>query len=257
MKIEKQKLIEQAKRIARPSANKSIIDEICLFNSMVTGIQNYFQSATCISLDCRTIHRQIMTVLTNRLNKEKECRLVRSGGTMTKTEKERYGRSKMVRYVAGIDQCIYPIAYIKNKIPKSKKTVIRSYTVEGRAEIHTNLTLNSSILKGILYKTSGGHSTEYCYCMLSLFSAQKGKCALSGEEFQSADNIECILKTPIHLGGHERYKNMLLCHTKYKPLLLAGDNIVLKELAKTLNTTAKLMKKVNNLRNLSRLEPIE
>jgi len=53
MKIEKHKLVlvEQAKRIARPSVNKSIIDEICLFNSMVTGIQNYFQSATCISLD--------------------------------------------------------------------------------------------------------------------------------------------------------------------------------------------------------------
>lgn len=163
----------------------------------------------------------------------------------------------MVRYVAGIDQCIYPIAYIKNKIPMNKRSVICSYTVEGRAAIHTNLNLNLSVLKGILNKPSDEHSTEYCDCMLSMFSAQKGKCALSGEEFQNANDVECTLKIPIYLGGYEQYKNMLLYHRKYKSLLLAGDNTVLKRLAKTLNTTTKLMKKVNDLRNLSGLPPIE
>ena len=74
---------------------------------MVLGIQNYFQLATCISIDCRKIHRQVMTVLTNRLNTETGCKLVREGGAMTESEKERFGKSAMVRYVSGIDQvCI-------------------------------------------------------------------------------------------------------------------------------------------------------
>ena len=54
---------------------------------MVLGIQNYFQLATCISIDCGKIHRQVMTVLTNRLNTETGCRLVREGGAMTESEK--------------------------------------------------------------------------------------------------------------------------------------------------------------------------
>ena len=117
LELERQKLVEQAKRIARPSEGKRPLDEIRLYNSMVLGIQNYFQLATCISIDCRKIHRQVMTVLTNRLNTETGCRLVREGGAMTESEKERFGKSAMIRYVSGIDQPIYPIAYIKNKIP--------------------------------------------------------------------------------------------------------------------------------------------
>ena len=66
---------------------KRPLDEIRLYNSMVLGIQNYFQLATCISIDCRKIHRQVMTVLTNRLNTETGCRLVREGGAMTESEK--------------------------------------------------------------------------------------------------------------------------------------------------------------------------
>ena len=109
LELERQKLVEQAKRIARPSKGKRPLDEIRLFNSMVLGIQNYFQLATCISIDCRKIHRQVMTVLTNRLNTETGCKLVREGGAMTESEKERFGKSAMVRYVSGIDQPIYMV----------------------------------------------------------------------------------------------------------------------------------------------------
>jgi len=45
-------------------------NEIGLFDEMVLGIQNYYRIATCISVDCRDIHRRVMTVLTNRLNTE-------------------------------------------------------------------------------------------------------------------------------------------------------------------------------------------
>ena len=110
VEIEKDKLVGQAKNIARPREKKSCLEEIRLYNSMVLGIQNYFQLATCISIDCSRIHRQVMTVLTNRLNTEKGCRLTREGGTITQSEKKRYGGSKMIRYVAGVDQMIYPIA---------------------------------------------------------------------------------------------------------------------------------------------------
>jgi group II intron reverse transcriptase/maturase len=255
--IEREKLVEQAKRIARPSKGKTPLGEIRTYNSMVMGIQNYFEIATCISLDCRIIHRQVMTVLTNRLNSEKGCKLQREGGTMTQTEKERYGRSKMVRYVAGIDQPIYPLALVKNKIPHSKRSAVCSYTAEGRKPIHTNLRLSPFVLEGLRSMASGEHSTEYFDCRISLFSAQGGKCAICGEEFVSASDIVCWLKKPKTGGGQERYQNMTLLHYRYLPLLETSDVANLKVLTKSLNMTKKQISKVNSLREQAGLAAID
>ena len=257
LELEKQKLVEQAKRIARPSKGKRPLDEIRLFNSMVLGIQNYFQLATCISIDCRKIHRQVMTVLTNRLNTETGCKLVREGGAMTESEKERFGKSAMVRYVSGIDQPIYPIAYIKNKIPMAKKTAVCSYTADGRALIHTNLNLNSFVLAGLRNQPSMGRSTELTDSRISLFSAQRGKCALSGELFENAADIVCWLKTPAEFGGRERYQNMILFHRRFFPLLQRRPMNELEAIANALKTTKELMLKVNSLRERAGLSAIE
>ena len=257
MELEKQKLVEQAKRIVRPSEGKRSLDEIRLYNSMVLGIQNYYQLATCISIDCRDIHRRVMTVLTNRLNTEKGCRLVREGGTMSQTEKERYGQSRMVRYVAGIDQPIYPIAFVKNKVPMAKRSAVCSYTAEGRALIHTNLSLNMSILGELREQESNGHSMEFMDCRLSLFSAQHGKCAVNGEEFTDATEIACWLKKPKDAGGEERYQNMVLLHERYIPLLQDLPQPELKAECRTIKVTAKELKKINSLRERAELPAIE
>lgn len=257
VEIETDKLVEQAKNIAKPREMKSCLSEIQLFNSMVLGIQNYYQLATCISIDCRNIHRRIMIVLTNRLNTEKGCMLKRDGGTVTEAEKERFGNSKMIRYVSGIDQMIYPIAYIKNKIPMAKKSAVCSYTSDGRELIHTELKINRSILKGLREQLPESHSTEYYDCRISLFSAQKGKCAVSGEEFVNVEDIATWLKTPKELGGYERYKNMTLIHKKYQALLDETPLSELKALSKQLKTTKKMMIKINSLREQAGLLAIE
>lgn len=224
---------------------------------MVLGIQNYFCVATCISIDCRDIHRRVMTVLKNRLNSEKGCRLVREGGTLTQSEKERFGNSKMIRYVAGIEQPIYPIAFIKHKIPMAKRNAVNSYTVKGRALIHTNLNLNHKILDDISKQKSGGHSMEYMDCRLSLFSAQQGKCSICGEEFTTSEEIETWLKKPAEKGGMERYQNMILIHKRYVSLLVATSPEELKTISKSLKINKKILEKVNNLRKQAWLPAIE
>lgn len=256
VEIERAKLVEQAKNIAKPREKKSCLSEIQLYNSMVLGIQNYYQLATCISIDCREFHRRVMTVLTNRLNTETGSMLKREGGTITQAEKERFGQSKMIRYVSGIDQMIYPIAFIKNKIPMAKRSIVCSYTKEGRAPIHTELNLNQYVLKGLREKISVGHSTEYHDSKISLFSAQKGKCVISGEEFADAEHVAVWLKVPRALGGFERYKNMVLIHKKYLILLQELPQAVIKDLIKTLNITKKMLVKINSLREQANLSAI-
>jgi len=254
----RQNLIAQAKHIARPTdGGRGQLYEIRLFNSVVLGIQNYYQLATCISLDCRAIHRQVMTVLTNRLNTESGSGLVRDGGAMTKSEKKRFGKSKMVRYVSGIDQPIYPIAYIKNKIPMSKRSAVCSYTAEGRKWIHTNLSLDPFVMYGLRSQSSEGYSIEYYDSRISLFSAQRGRCSLSGEMFENASDVFCWLKMPVELGGKERYKNMTLIHKRFSALFQENAHSAPSALADSPKATKELMEKVNSLRVQAGLAAID
>lgn len=146
LKRKKQELIEQAKKIARPAPIKGELGETRLYNLKVMGMQNYYQIATDISLDCHKLNRAIMTVLTNRL----KGRLIRKGRQLTDVERKRYGKSQMLRYVAGTDELIYPIGYIQCKNPMNKKRAICSYTAEGRTEIHDSLKINTRLMKELM-----------------------------------------------------------------------------------------------------------
>ena len=97
LKRKKQSLIEQAKRIANPRPEKGEFGEIRLYNSMVMGMQNYYQIATDVNLDCSNINRAVMTVFTNRLEKQGNSRLKRTGRKLTEVEKKRYGISANAR----------------------------------------------------------------------------------------------------------------------------------------------------------------
>ena len=54
----------------------------------------------------------------------------RSGRELTKVEKERYGKSKQLRWIKGSGEPIYPIGYVQHKKPMAKKRSICPYTPE-------------------------------------------------------------------------------------------------------------------------------
>jgi len=245
---EREKLVEQAKRIARPRQGYTLLAEITLFDEMVLGIQNYYKIATCISLDCRDIHRAVMTVLTNRLNTETGCRLKRSGGAMTESEKERYGSSMMVRYVSGIDRPIYPVAYVKYKVAIGISSSVCCFTEDGRKKLHENLNVDKEVLSGLYKQQIYNHSLEYLDCRQSLFAAQKGKCAISGKEFVSAKEVACCLKVSPENGGKEQYNNMVLVNKKYLPLIQGGETIEIQQCLEAIRPDKKQLDKINNLR---------
>ena len=256
LQLEESKLAEQAKRIAKPAHGRTQPDEIGLFDEMVLGIQNYYRIATCISLDCRKIHRRVMTVLTNRLNTESGCQLTREGGAMTDSEKERFGASQMVRYVSGINRPIYPIAFIKYKTAIGISAAVCCFSPVGRKKIHDNLEVDTTLFAYLRENPPQGHSLEYADCRLSLLSAQKGKCSVSGELFLNPDNIVCHMKVPKEQGGHERYSNLVLLHRRYLPLLTDQDAAALKSMCKQLTVTRKQLTKINSLRTAAKLAAI-
>lgn len=251
LKRKKQALIERAKKIARPDPEKGEYGEIRLYNSMVMGMQDYYQIATDINPDCKVLNRAVMTVLTSRLSTQKGSRLKRIGRKLTEVERKRYGKSKMLRYVAGTGEPIYPIGYVQCKNPMNKKRSICSYTAEGRAEIHDKLRINVKLMLELMKQPLYGRSSEYADNRISLFSAQWGKCAVTGKEFTITEEIHCHHLVPREKGGTDKYDNLILVLEPIHKLIHAKTDEAVEKYKMICDLDKEQMGKLNKLRKLA------
>ena len=256
LQAEREKLIGQAKQIVRPRHGKTELDEIRIYNSMVMGIQEYYKIATAVNLDCRTLNRAVMTVLTSRLKTQTGNRLVKTGRKLTKVEKERYGKSAMIRYVAGSDEPIYPIGYIQHKHAKGYPLGKCYYSPTGRHTVHENLRINVPLMLKLMRQPSFGYNAEYMDNRISLFSAQWGKCAVTGQDFRTMEEIHCHHKTPKEAGGGDEYGNLVLVLEPVHRLVHAKEATVIARYSRLLNLDPKQLGILNKLRCLAGLPEI-
>lgn len=250
-------LTEQAKNVAKPRKNKNEYEEIRLYNTMVMGVQNYYKIATHISRDARELNRSVMTVFTNRLRTiGKGSRMKKHGRPLTQVEKKLYGKSKMLRFVRGVDEPIYPIGYISHQKPINKLIEICPYTPQGRRKIHTNLRINTKLLIEVMKQPISNRSIEYIDNRISLFSAQYGKCYVTGRYFTNVDEIHCHHKTSRSNGGNDKYDNLVLVHKDVHILIHSTQDETIIKYMRMLNLTKEQVKRVNELRKLLNLKEI-
>lgn len=252
----REKLTAQAKRIARPRKMYGEQGEIRLYNSMVMGMQNYYCVATHVNLDCSILNRAVMKVLTNRLSTRTGNRLIKTGRELTKFEKERFGKTKMVRYVAGTNEPIYPIGYTQHRNPLFRKKTWNYYTPEGRRGLHDNLRIDVSIMIALMKQPIYGNSAEYADNRLSLFSAQWGKCAVTGIEFSSINEIHCHHIVPRHCGGDDSYGNLMLLQEPVHKLIHATQADTIAKYLNILQLSPSQIAKVNGLRLKAQLSEL-
>ena len=249
----RQALVKQAQNIALPRIGKTELDEVKLYNSMVVGMQNYYRIATHISADCSILHRAVMTTLTNRLSTQKGTRLKRTGRPLMPSEKERYGNTRTLRYIAGTQEPIYPISYVQHKNPMNKRRCINSYTPDGRKEIHSNLKINTRLLGELMRQPLYDRNIEYADNRISLFSAQWGKCAVTGIEFLAANEIHCHHKTPVSQSGDDSYGNLTLILDTVHRLVHAVKDEVIHYYLDVVQPTREQLCKINELRAMAQL----
>lgn len=256
LKQVKADLVEQAKNVASPRCGRTEKIEVALYNQKVMGIHNYFQIATNVSIDCGKVNFAVMRTLTNRLGTQKGSRLVKSGRRLTDAEKERYGKSAMLRYVAGCDEPIYPIGYVQHRNPMARKRSINSYTAEGRAEIHNDLRINTHLMRQMMQQPLWNRTAEFADNRISLFSAQWGKCAITGKDFQTLEDIHCHHKLPKAKGGKDEYSNLVLILPMVHKLVHATQKTTIDLYLASLNLDANQLAKLNRLRTTAGLAEI-
>ena len=252
----KSSLLEQARNVAKPRFPRTEQFEIALYNSKVEGIQNYYCIATNVNLDCAELYRSAMRVFTNRLIRGRSVRLVKQGRKLTRHEVARYGGSAMLRYVAGSNEPIYPISYIRHKNPMLKKRNQNPYSNEGRTGIHDNLRINVPLMLEMMRQPLFGKSAEYADNRISLFSAQWGKCAVTGLDFHSLDSIHCHHILPKEKGGTDKYQNLVLILYPVHRLIHAVNDVTIRYYKSLLNLSSEQLAKVNQFREKAGYAPI-
>ncbi len=253
----KDKLDKLIHAIEYPSNSKhSEYAEIEKYNSFVIGVHDYYCMATKASTDFRkiafSVHKSLKARLRQRIKTSKEVKKKQIQLHITNVVKERYGDSEQLRYVSGI--ALAPIGYIRHEYPMAKKASTNSYTPQGRAEIHKNLEqVNMEILHYLMRHPVEFRSIEYNDNRLSLYSAQMGKCAVTGMLLEIGD-IFCHHKIPRHCGGTDKYQNLILVCGKVHKLIHATNPETITKYEAELNLDAKQHKKLTELKNLVSVE---
>lgn len=213
-----------------------------LYNASVSGLHNYYKIATHINLDCAEISRVMIAVHKNRLRK----RITKQGDLYGfRYIKSQYGKSAQIRFVGG--KPLIPVGYVQHKNPMWKKRSINKYTPDGREEIHKKLQINTRILHALMRANDGNRSVEYMDNRLSLYSAQHGKCSVSGKILELKE-IHCHHKKPKHLGGTDKYRNLVIVHHIVHKLIHATTKETIQNCLTQLQLTNIQLQKLNNLR---------
>ena len=239
-----------------PNKAHCIYAEVSRYNSFVLGVHDYYSMATRVSEDFRpiafSVQKSLKARMRQRIKTAKEVRKNKIPVHITNIIREKYGKSDQMRYVN--DLALAPIGYVRHSLPMQKAYGANSYTEKGRELVHKKLEgVNMAVLHDLMRNPVEGESIEFNDNRLSLYSAQKGKCAVTGNQMDM-DEVVCIRKIPKEQGGTDKYSNLLLVCRKVQELLYIGDtDTLIVEMGK-LNLDIKRSEKLLKLRSLAFVE---
>ncbi|HGA1022416.1 TPA: group II intron reverse transcriptase/maturase [Bacillus cereus] len=216
-----------------------------LYNSVVLGVQNNFQYATHIVKDMSDIEYRVLRTLNNRLKKiawyGKPNELPEKGAYL-----KFYKNTRKTYRVTGV--YLFPIGQVTTKNNLNYSQSINPYTDEKVFDWDKELT---ELMKSRL----PNRSIEYMDNRLSKYSAQKGKCFITGLPLKARD-VHCHHKKPTFLGGTDEFQNLIIVHKDIHTLIHASLEGTILRYVNRFRLHTKQIEKINQLRKLCKLERI-
>ncbi len=171
------------------------------YNSKVLGIQNYYCIATMVNIDLAKIAYELSRKLRNRIKA-----IESKTGNISEFYKSRYKNNFKVHFVA--ETALFPLQDIQNKKPMNLGKEVNNYTEMGRKQIHKVAYVNVHILKHLMLYPDYKQTTLFNDNRISLYAGQAGRCALTNDVLVLG-NMEVHHIIPRHLGGTDKYKNLI------------------------------------------------
>ena len=238
----KRELSEQIKVCSAATDNKDEYKKLYLYNTKVWGIHNYYCIATDISIDAAKIAFHLEKLQKIRYRN----RLTKTGKPLNRYMQKKYGKSKRIRYLS--QEAITPFSYVQTRNPMCKKKSVNKYTPQGREEIHKMLKeVNVNLIRQMVNCMDRHRSIQYQDNRIALYIAQKGKCAITGEDL-SIDDIHCHHILPKSLGGTDEYGNLIIVKEDIHRLIHMTDINAVRTAIHGYKLSADKLKKFNALR---------
>lgn len=211
------------------------------YNSTVLGLQNYYNVATHISKDFSEIEYAVRKYRYNQLQG-----IITNSGEVNKSFKDIYkGYNYQKQFVERI--CMFPIAAVKHVNPMAFSEDICDYSSIGRDKIHSKLKINVNILHYLMENPPLNSTTELADNRLSLYSAQWGKCYITGVELQIGE-MEVHHKIPKAMGGSDEYKNLVWITDNIHKLVHATNTNTISQYQQKVVLNKEQLCKLNELR---------
>ena len=173
------------------------------FNAAILGLHQYYKVATNVYLDFDKIAFDVRKMLLCR-TKAHRSKHGRKSEAFQQYYGEFTGRILNVESLA-----LYPINGIKTSPPMCFSQNICNYTASGREKIHEmQKAVSPHVLQYLMENPIRGQSTELNDNRISLYVAQRGKCAVCKEPLQLWD-MEVHHLTPKFKGGKDEYSNLV------------------------------------------------
>ena len=252
----KEKVSESARRMLGQNDRKSLDKNICLYNSLICGLHNYYKMATHVSADFAEIGFPIQKMLNGASRNPKGVSVERSGEITSVFIAENYGNSKQMRWIKG--RPIIPATYVKHEYPKYKRREVNKYVLKNNAEYSIPDSLSFEIIRYLVENAYKWESIEFADNMLSRYIAQKGNCAVANK-LLFLHNMECHHIKPKSGGRTENnsYSNLIILCTEAHRLVTATKKETVNRYLNMLNLNRKQLEKVNKLRKFADLQPID
>jgi len=215
------------------------------FNAAVLGLHEYYKVATNVYIDFDRIAFDVRKALLCRTKSHRN-----KTGLQSKAFQKFYGEfTGKIFYVAKL--ALYPVNGVKTSPPMCFSQEICNYTERGRAKIHEmQKAISPYILQKLMEHPIQGQSTELNDNRISLYIAQRGKCAVCKEPLVLG-NMAVHHILPRAGGGKDDYANLILVTGEVHRLIHATDPEIIEKYLEKLKCCNLDWNKLNKLRVLA------
>ncbi len=215
------------------------------FNAAVLGLHEYYKIATNVYIDFDRIAFDVRKALLCRTKSHRN-----KTGLQSKAFQKFYGEfTGKIFYVAKL--ALYPVNGVKTSPPMCFSQEICNYTERGRAKIHEmQKAISPYILQKLMEHPIQGQSTELNDNRISLYIAQRGKCAVCKEPLVLGNMVVHHI-LPRADGGKDNYANLILVTEEVHRLIHATDPEIIRKYLQKLECCNFDRKKLNKLRVLA------
>lgn len=239
----KEKIKSRIKQLVTAIERNTHAVTVHKYNMYIMGVKNYYRYATHVTKDFNRIAYQLSKTLYNRLRLKGRHEIpIEPTETYKRFNKGRYKTFK----VCGV--YLHPLADVKTTNVLNFTQEICNYTKEGRDIKFKRLKPNIRIEIYKLTKISYDNNTvELGDNKLSKYSAQKGKCSVTGK-FLFAEELAVHHKIPKKLGGTDEFSNLVCLHKDIHKLIHATTKETIEQYTIKLQLDEKQLKELNKYR---------